>query len=169
MFSGLQYQFLRISFRGERHIGKHQKRVSSVERLTLALAGSPSVMVGSVEGLWMVKLARVPSLSSSFWAWKQQSATIKTLTMHFLHSFSFSIFICTAATTKHKGVARVSTGSSLSEGTDVSVCTMQTCRNPSQRQLIKPEPAPLPGRASSTAGEMQLRGRCGQGRLGVIT
>lgn len=26
-------------------------------------------MVGRVEGLWTVKLARVPSLSSSFWAW----------------------------------------------------------------------------------------------------
>lgn len=38
--------------------------------LTLVLAGSPSVMVGRVEGLWIVKLARVPSLSSSFWAWK---------------------------------------------------------------------------------------------------
>ena len=40
---------------------------------TLALAGSPSVIVGRVDGLWMVKLARVPSLSSSFWAWKYQT------------------------------------------------------------------------------------------------
>lgn len=40
---------------------------------TLELAGSPSVMVGRVEWLWMVKLARVPSLSSSFWAWKYQA------------------------------------------------------------------------------------------------
>lgn len=40
---------------------------------TLALAGSPRVMVGSVEGLWMVKLARVPSLSSSLCAWKCQT------------------------------------------------------------------------------------------------
>lgn len=59
---------------------------------TLALTGSPSVMVGSVEELWMVKLARVPSLSSSFCAWKQQNATIKTLTMHFFANLLFFFF-----------------------------------------------------------------------------
>lgn len=45
----------------------YKREISSV--FTLVLAGSPSVMVGRVEGLWIVKLARVPSLSSSFWAW----------------------------------------------------------------------------------------------------
>lgn len=51
----------------------HYDDFCCISVFTLALAGNPSVIVGRVDGLWMVKFARVPSLSSSFWAWKYQT------------------------------------------------------------------------------------------------